>query len=59
MSCIGNSAAKRAWPRTLSGPSSRETGAPIRPRSRAISGSGLPPGIHASGATAMAFFMTA
>ena len=47
----GNSAAKRAAPCTLRGPSSRETDVPIRPCLWLISGSGTPPGIQLSGAS--------
>jgi hypothetical protein len=51
----GTSAANRAAPRTLSEPSSRDTGVPISPFLRRMSGSGRPPGIQLSGANGTSF----
>ena len=59
MPSSANSAAKRALPATLSGPSMREIGWPIRPCLWRASGSGWPPGIQLSGASATTFFTAA
>ncbi len=56
MPSMCTSAAKGAAPVTLSAPSRRETGAPINPCSRWISGSGSPPGSQLSGPSGTAVF---